>query len=398
MPSPYTVTAEMVQKTLENTPRMLPSFYVCPYADPAPGKPLDYSLVNYPSRTLACDINLAFFTPSDDTTSGTFGNTISDNYLCHLRDRSAIKQFVVRMKAMNRDILLSYIDAPSIHWDKVDVENFVRNTEGEKAPDGTVFTNDLIDNYQPVGRMWDAETSFGLEMATVMKACFLRGIQLDPDHYRFIYTTYADRDIDQQILNMQLDPDKSEVDKALYELGFRRIADFITMRGSLSWLETMSYGADPAARFQEADNYAVKYLANGDETRRNEMRKFISIGVSADSSTTDAITIASACDPSKEGSYGRFMVWAANCPVGVSLFETMVSARHQPLLTAQAHERVSSAGIKTPKPSTDVITFGNSSRFFKTPITQPTEPTTDPTPVIPVGYGITAAVKNCSVQ
>ena len=387
MPSPYAVTAEMVQKTLANTPPLLPTFYVCPYANTAPGTPLDYRLYHCPPATLACDINLAFFTPSDD------GNTVSDKYLCHLRDRTAIKQFVARMKAMNRKILLSYIDAPSIHWDKVDVENFVNNSQGEKAPDGTVFTSDTIDTYQPDGHMWDAETDFGLEMAKVMKACFLRGIQLDPDHYRFVYTTYADRDIDQQILNMPIDP---VADAELYELGFRRIADFITMRGSLSWLETMSYGADPASRFQEADNYAVKYLANGDEKRLNEMRKFISIGVSADSSTADGITIASACDPTKKDSYGRFMVWAGNCPAGVSLFNTMVSAQNQqPLPMAEAQEQTSFSAIEASKTFVDATTFGNGNRFFRTPIIQQIPKKIEEPQLIPV---VAPGGQSCVVQ
>lgn len=369
------LTAQMVQKTLEDTPPMLPSFYVCPYADPAPGQSTDYSLIYFPTADIACDINLAFITPSDDKASGTFGNTISDIYMRHLRGQSAIKQFVAHMRALDRRIFVSYIDAPSIHWDSVNVENFVRNTEGEIAPDGTLFSNDLMDNYQPVGRMWDAETPSAQEMATVMKACFLRGLQRDPDHYVFVYTTYANRDIDQLILPMIIDPKKNATDKALYDLGFRQISDFITMRGSLSFLETMSYGADADSRFQEADTYALQYLAKGDASKLNEMRKFISIGVAPGlTDPSEAITIASACDPTKPTGYGRFMVWAGNCPDGLSLFQSMVEACKQPLPVALPH---GDAGLSIKKTFADSRTSGNLNRFFSTPTHQSTQKSPD---------------------
>lgn len=360
------LTAEAVQKTLKDTPPLYPSFYVCPYADTNPGKPNDYSLRYFPTPEIPCDINLAFITPSDDTISGKFGNTSSDVYLCHLRDRIAIKQFVTHMKDAGRRLLISYIDAPTIHWDKVNIENFVRNTEGEALEDGAFFSNDLMETYQPMGRMWDAETPTAIDMANVMKACFLRGIQRDPDNYVFVYTTYANRDIDAQILTMAIDPTKGDVDKALYDLGFRRIADFITLRGSLSFLETMSYGGDPESRFQEADTYALQYLANGDASKLNEMRKFISIGVAPElTATADAITIASACDPTLEQGYGRFMVWAANCPEGLSLFNAMIGARGQPLPGYFSKEHPEIATLPPQKLLFDPKTSGNRNHFLR---------------------------------
>lgn len=322
-----------VQKFLANTPPLLPTFYNCPYADTNPGKSNDTGLQYFPSSEIPCDINLAFITPSEDTASGKFGNTTSDQYLCHLRDRKAIQQFVGHMKSMGRRIITSFIDSPNIHWDQVNVENFVRNTEGEICADGTVFTNQLMDDYQPVGRMWDAETPEPLAMAEVMKACFLRGIQRDPDNYVFVYTTYANRpDIDPVILGMKIDPNGSDVDKALYALGFYQVSDFITKRGSLSYLETMSYGGDAPSRFAEADTYAVQYLGGGDPTTLDDMRKFISIGVAPGiTDEADALTIAAACDPTKAQGYGRFMVWAGNSPDGLNLFNAMHNAQSQPM-------------------------------------------------------------------
>lgn len=376
MPSPKRLTAERVQKKITDQTTLLPSFYVCPYADPTSTESTNYSLVNYPDASIACDINLAFINPSDDQVKNNLGNTISDNYLCHLRDKVAIKQFIARMQELKRRIFVSYIDAPTVHWDAVNVENFVRNTEGEIAADGTVFTNELMETYQPVGRMWDAETPAGLAMATVMKACFLRGIQRDPDNYVFIYTTYANRDIDQQILAMVLDPTTSPVDAELYALGFRQISDFITMRGDLSFLETMSY-SDPAAdRFQEADTYAIQYLAKGDATKLNEMRKFISIGVAPGlTSDDDATTIAAACNPTQVDGYGRFMVWAGNCPAGVSLFSEMIAAQKQPLPAHRVDKELDSIQLIN-NPEKARIS-GNRDRFFAPVLSQGGLKTTD---------------------
>lgn len=317
-----------VQKTIQDTPPLLPTFYMTPYADPNPGQGTDYDLKYFPPSDIPCDINIAFITPSDDTL-GTFGNTISDHYLCHLRDRTAIMQLISHMMQMQRRIIVSYIDAPTIHWDKVNPINFVNNTEGTICADGTVFTNDLMTYYQPVGRMWDAETPTPEAMAELLKACFLRGIQRDPDNYVFVYTTYANRDIDQIVLNMQIDPNGSPVDQALYQLGFTKVSEFITKRGSLSYLETMSYGGDAQSRFSEADAYALQ-LGGGDPSTLYAMRKFISIGVAPGlTATADALTIAAACDPTKPEGYGRFMVWAGNCPDGCDLFNQMIAAQHQ---------------------------------------------------------------------
>jgi hypothetical protein len=328
---PEQLKAEHVKKNLKDTPALLPTFYVCPYADPNPGQGDDYDLKYFPPSDTACDINIAFITPNDNTTSGTFGNTISDQYLCHVRDRTGIMQLIAHMQQMGRRIITSYIDAPTIHWDKVNIENFVRNTEGDICADGTVLTNDLMTYYQPVGRMWDAETPTPQAMGEVLKACFLRGIQRDPDNYVFVYTTYANRDIDQIILNTPIDPNGSPVDQALYALGFKNVADFITQRGSLSFLETMSYGEDPQSRFTEADTYAIQ-LGGGDPSTLYAMRKFISIGVAPGlTAEADALVIAAACDPMKTEGYGRFMVWAGNSPDGVSLFNAMIQAQQQPV-------------------------------------------------------------------
>jgi hypothetical protein len=164
---------------------------------------------------------------------------------------------------------------------------------------------------------------------------------------------------------MPIDPAKGDVDKALYDLGFRKISDFITMRGSLSFLETMSYGGDPESRFQEADTYALQYLANGDASKLNEMRKFISIGVAPElTATADALTIAAACDPKKEQGYGRFMVWAGNCPEGLSLFNAMIAARKQALPSYFSEEHSAAALSTSTQRLSDPKTSGNRNHFF----------------------------------
>ena len=309
-----------LKKRLSITPTLLPTFYVTPYASSSPGQKNDYSLINYPMNT-ACDINLAFFGP--DAT----GNKSDDTYLCSIRDRSAIQEFVACMKDLGRRIILSFIDSETIHWDGVNIENFVRNTEGEITPDGKILSNDLK-NYQSDGRMWDAETPAIDAFAETMKACFLRGITINPENYIFVYTTYANRPIDEQILNIVFDATKSPVDAALIQLGFLRFSDLFTKRGpSLSWIETMSYSSDAASRFSEADTYA-NYLTLGDPTLLNDRRKYISIGVAPFlTSDTDASAIGAACDPAKTDGYGRFMVWSGNCPEGLRLFDLMLNAR-----------------------------------------------------------------------
>ena len=334
MPPDLDVLKPRVQKTLIDTPPMLDSFYFCPYADPKPGDPFDYSLIYRPSADLLYDVNFAFFTVDDNKTTGTYGNGISYQFLTHTRNLSAIRQVARKIQAEGRCVYASFIDTPSIHWDSVNIENFVRNTEGEFDTDGTVITNDLMDDFSPVGRMWDIETedSAAPAMAKVMKACFLQGVLRDPDHYVFIYTTYANRIIDETILCSPIDQAGDEVDQSLYKLGFRQFSDLITMRGSLSFLETMSYSSTADDRFAEADAYALQ-LAKGDTTKLNEMRKFISIGVAPDlTDPGQALMIAAACCPSKTDGYGRFMVWAGNCPAGVSLFESMTAVRYNPLL------------------------------------------------------------------
>lgn len=359
---PKDLTASMVQKKLSNTPPLLPSFYVCPYADAAPGTGLDYSLIYYPPETMLCDINIAFFTPDEDKTKGTYGNTVSDTFLTHQRDKASIIQFVERMESLNRRIIVSYIDTPTIHWDTVNVENFARNTEGEVAPDGTFFSNALIETYHPVGRMWDAETPTPEAMGKVIKACFLRGLQHNPDNLVFVYTTYANRDVDSIILNMAILQEGDAIDQALYALGFRQISDFITMRGSLSFLETMSYGSDYTSRFQEADAYALQ-LAKGDASLMFEMRKFISIGVAPGlSSKDDAIQIARACNPETMVGYGRFMVWAGNCPDGLDLFQLMLQERQAPVPEQLAAGPILTA---TPPRVLGATQSGNRHHFFK---------------------------------
>ncbi len=354
---PKELTAKDVEKTFDDTPAPLPSFYITPYADPNPGQSDDYSLVYCP--TSGCDINIAFFTPSDNHTTGTFGNTADDTFLCHQRDSVAIQQFIRDKSAAGLRILVSYIDAPSIHWSAVNRENFVRNTEGELI-NGRVYTNRLMESYIPVGRMWDAETPDAAAMASIMKACFLRGLQRDPDHYVFVYTTYDVRQIDEIILSTPIDPSKDEIDKALFDLGFTQISDFITKRGSLSFLETMSYGGTAAQRFEEADAYAVQFLAKGDATKLTEMRKFISIGVAPGlTSRDDAKSIAAACDYT-QGGYGRFMVWAGNCPDGMALYQLMLEQEKKPLPAPLSEPKM--AVTKTPASHQ---TSGNQYHFFQ---------------------------------
>jgi len=354
------------QKKFTGTSLLAPSFYVLPYADSNPGQGDDYNLTQAPPSDLVCDINLAFFTPSENQETQTYGNRLSDIYISHLCDQESIKQFSAKMRAAGRRVFVSYIDTPNIHWKSVNVTNFVRNTEGQIADDGSLITNKLMEDYVPVGRMWDAETEDSQAnyqaLGTIMKACFLQGITRDPDNYVFIYTTYANRDIDAAILLMLINENGDWVDKALYERGYRQISDFITMRGGLSILETMSYGNPPEERFEEADIYAG-YLGKGDPTKLNEMRKFISIGVAPGlTSTADACTIAAACDSTTEAGYGRFMVWGANCPDGVALFKSMVQARTQGL----PKELLEMTG--KPMPSTKVKinkTSGNRHSFLK---------------------------------
>lgn len=335
MPIDFEALRPLVQKKISSTPPMLPSFYMCPYSDSKPGDPFDYSLIHRPSAELAYDVNIAFFTVDDDKDAGTYGNGISYQFLTHLRNLSAIKQVARKLEEVGRRLYVSFIDTPSIHWDSVNVANFVRNTEGEFDADGLLITNDLMDDFNPVGRMWDIETedTAALAMAKVMKACFLQGMLRDPEHYVFIYTTYANRPIDETILSSLIDPEGDFVDQSLYQLGFRQFSDLITMRGSLSILETMSYGSSSSERFSEADAYALQ-LAKGDESKRNDMRKFISIGVAPGlTDPRDALTIAAACDPTLSEGYGRFMVWGGNCPAGVELFESMAAVRQRHVLS-----------------------------------------------------------------
>ena len=350
--------------TASSAPPLVPSFYITPYADSAPGQSTDYSLTCYPSAEIPFDVNFAFFTLNDNKTPGTYGNTIDDTFLTHVRDRAAIQALMKIMQNQKRRIFDSMIDTPNITWDQANVENFVRNTEGEFAPDGTFFTNNLMQNYPGVGRMWDAETSAPNGFAEVMKACFLRGITRDPDNYVFIYTTYADRSID-GLLNMVFDPTKP-VDAALIELGFERFTDLFLKRGpGLSWIETMSYSGDAPSRFAEADNYAVKYLANGDVSQLEKMRKYLSIGVAPGlTSPADAQAIGSACDPSKDEGYGRFMVWAGNCPDGVNLFNSMLAARALPLTPLLPKEHSAKEITRTKLPSPSDMRSGNRSRLF----------------------------------
>lgn len=62
------------------------------------------------------------------------------------------------------------------------------------------------------------------------------------------------------------------------------------MRGSLFFLETMSYGDDAESRFEEARAY-VDLLANGDPTKRDAMLKFISIGGARELIRNDVVRI-----------------------------------------------------------------------------------------------------------
>lgn len=342
-----------------SAPPLVPSFYVCPYSDSAPGQPTDYSLTIYPPDTIPYDVNIAFFTLND------YGNTIDDTFLTHLRDRPAIQALIAQMQKNNRRIINSMIDTPNINWGNANIENFVRNTEGEFAEDGTFFTNNLMQNYPAVGRMWDAETPAPDAFAEVMKACFLRGITRDPDNYVFIYTTYADRSID-ELLNMVFDASKSPVDAELIKLGFLRFTDLFLKRGpGLSWIETMSYSGDAASRFAEADNYAVKYLAQGDASQLNAMRKYLSIGVAPElTAPADAQAIGSACDPSKEEGYGRFMVWAGNCPDGVTLFNNMITARTLPITPLLPKDSTAFETTRKKLPSPSDMRSGNRARLF----------------------------------
>lgn len=320
-----------IQRTLADTPISRPCVYMCPYADPQAGD-YDYSVACLPSNGTLYDLNVAFFTLSEDKVSGTYGNGVDTTYLTHLRNLSAIRQIVKKLQAAGHEIDVSYIDTPNIHWDSANIPNYVRNTEGEFDADGEIISNDLMENFNPVGRMWDIETedSAALALTKLMKACFLQGILRDPN-YVFIYTTYANRSIDETILTSAIDPNGDEVDQALYKLGFTTFSDLITKRGSLSRLETMSYSSTAQELKDEADAYARQL--GGPSSSLNDMRKFISIGVAP--GLTDpsvALEIAAACDPTKPDGYRGFMVWAGNCPAGVSLFEAMDAVSKNPEL------------------------------------------------------------------
>jgi hypothetical protein len=324
------ISKALVLKTVENTPPRVPSFYICPYADPVPGD-YNFSLTSLPKNTTQFGANIAFFTVDDDKEANTYGNGVSMKYLTHLRNFSGIQQLTQILKAAGHPIYVSYIDTPNIHWDAVNIVNFVRNTEGEFDSEREVISNDLMINFNPDGRMWDIETvdTAAPALAKVMKACFLQGVLRDPEHYTFIYTTYANRTIDQIILQSKIEQDGDEVDQVLYQLGFRQFSDLISMRGSLSRLETMSYSSSAPALFDEADTYA-KLLGKG-TIPTEAMRNFIYIGVAP--GLTDpktALEVAAACDPKKPDGYGGFMVWGANCPAGVAMFEAMDAVQKDP--------------------------------------------------------------------
>lgn len=312
---------QRLEKALLNQPVLLPTFYATPYAASNPGQPTDYALTWFPT-TIDCGISLAFITP------GVAGNTSDDTYICSVSDRGAIQDFIAAMQKLGRRIILSFIDTPTTHWDSINITNFVRNIIGQMAPDGTIITNDLCKNYPHDGLMFDAETDAITAFAETMKQSFLAGVTLDPENFIFVYTTYANRPIDQQILTMEFDETKSTTDADLIELGFLRFIDLFTKRGpSLSYIETMSYGSDAASRMDEADTYAG-YLTLGDATLLNDRRKYISIGVAPLlTSDADVVAIGAACDPTKEDGYGRFMVWAGNCPEGLRLFNLAFNAR-----------------------------------------------------------------------
>jgi len=314
---------------------MPPTFYSVPYADPAPGS-RNPSITKYPPLDrpdLNCEITIAFFTLDDSKTR--YGNTLSTEFLTHVRDESAVEQFAERMQEAGRSVSAIIIDTPSIKLSDSNVPNFVNNTEGEIAADRTFSTCDLIEKYGPiVGRTWDIETDSTdyAGIARVIKACFLRGIERDPDHYLLTYTTFANRAIDQYILNSKIDPNGDAIDQALSKLGFENFTDLITKRGNLSRIETMSYTGTAEELLGEADTYALTYLAKGDAKQLYNMRKFMSVGVDSYQTDTEvAKTVAAACDPTKAEGFGRFMLWNGNCDSGLDMFESMVAARSNPL-------------------------------------------------------------------
>ena len=337
---PEILTPSMVQKELKRSiEEMSPNFYTLPYADPDADPKKNPSITIHPALNpkldpvkYRCDCTLAFFTPNEDP--GTFGNTLSDKFMTHVRDTSAVEQLAADLHAAGLQVSAAVIDSPNIKYPQVIIPNYVKNTEGEFALNGKFYSNDLLKKYGVDGIMWDAETDSTdyQGFAKLMKACFLAGIKRAPNHYRFTYTTYANRAIDKAILNGVIDPNGDEVDQKLHQLGFENFSDLITKRGNLSCLETMSYGGTAQELFDEGDVYALTYLAKGDPKKLYEMRKFISIGVAP--GLTDpgvAKTVAAGCDPTKAQGFGRFMVWNGNCEAGLDLFTSMVDARTEPL-------------------------------------------------------------------
>ncbi len=339
MPGPQKLTRSMVQKKLIKTiAAMLPIFSTLPYADQDPDPKKSARLPIHPlfdpnldRIKYACISALAFFTPNEDP--GTFGNTLSDRFMTHERDASAISQLAHAIKKAGMAIAAYIIDTPKIKLSQINIPNYVLNTEGEFAADGTFFRNHLIDTYDISGIFWDMETDSTdyVTIAKLMKKCFLEGIRRDPDNYLFAFVTYGDRAID-QILNMTIDKDGDEVDQKLHKLGFECFSDLITKRGNQSRIITMSYNGTAQELFDEGDVYALKYLAKDDASKLYEMRKFVTIGVTPLLTEPGvANTVAAGCDPTKPEGFGQFMIWDGNRPSGLNMFTSMVDARTQPL-------------------------------------------------------------------
>lgn len=323
-----------VQKKI-NLPALVPTFYICPYALPDPVvAQYNYDIDHIPDKTLQYDVNYAFLNVDDNQEAGTYGNKTSTVFIGHVLDLSITQQSVQAFQSLGRRVYYSLIDGPNIFWDKVNIPVFVSNTQGQLDPDGKFIANDIVTKLgKPTGFMWDIETedSAAAAMTKVMKASFLQGILIDPENYTFIYTTYANRNIDNIILNSTIDPNGDEVDQALCKLGFTRFSDLITKRGNLSFLETMNYGGTAQERFLEAEAYVQQLAQEGDDI--NEIRKHISIGVAAGLTEPDqALDIAVACNSERSGGYGRFMVWSGNCDAGVNLFDAMYKVWQNPKL------------------------------------------------------------------
>ena len=325
---PLDLKPEHVIKTSFDPKNLKSTFYCTAYADPHEGQSNDYSLIHYPPANIQADFNFGFININDLKSLGTFGNSSVDNYNIHVRDRVAIMQLAMAMKEDDRSIQVSYIDDPDCSWDDVHLTNFIRNTEGEVAKDKRVYTNNVQSRYLNSGRMMDAETSAEPAFAENIKASFLRGIELNPDTYRFIYCSYANRPID-AILNQPFSS-KNFIEKRLLSLGFKCIADFITKRSpELSQIHTMSYGGDAQSMLAEGDTYAMM-LAKGNKDNLYAMRKYVSIGLSPNITPLDiAKQVAPACDPNKKEGFRSFMVWAGNSPDGVTMYEQATALREK---------------------------------------------------------------------